>query len=189
MKRVIVVSGNKTHGKNKLAEFIYELVPNSVVRAYADPLKEAVALILGIPVLWCYDQEKKETLVIYGKTLRHWLQWFATEVVRDQVDEGVWVHRLAEYTLQSDCTTVLVPDGRFPNEIQELEETFSAIDGAEVEVVSVRIRRPSVPVDMTHRSESQVANMKDEDFDYVIVNDGTVGDLLVKARALVKQIG
>jgi len=84
---------------------------------------------------------------------------------------------------------VLVPDGRFPNEIQELEETFSAIDGAEVEVVSVRIRRPSVPVDMTHRSESQVANMKDEDFDYVIVNDGTVGDLLVKARALVKQIG
>jgi len=74
MKRVIVVSGNKTHGKNKLAEFIYELVPNSVVRAYADPLKEAVALILGIPVLWCYDQEKKETLVIYGKTLRHWLQ-------------------------------------------------------------------------------------------------------------------
>ena len=183
-KRVIVVCGNKHHGKDELAKNLRVLFPDSVVRAYADPLKEAVAIMLGVPLEWMYDQEKKETVIRYGKTLRHWLQWIGTEVARDQIDRRVWVHRMGDYVLQSDCTTVIVPDGRFHNEGADLH-SYLKVDA---EILTVRIKRPGYRVDMSHRSESEVAGMSDSDFDYVVVNDGTLEHLRHVARRLAASI-
>lgn len=183
-KRVIVVCGNKHHGKDELAGFLKEQLPDSEIRAYADPLKEAVAIILGVPLEWMYDQDKKESVIRYGHTLRHWLQWFGTEIVRDQVDERAWTHRMGDHVLQSGCTTVIVPDGRFVNESIALRAYLKA----DAQIVTVRVLRPGYPVDLTHRSESEVANMPDSDFDHVVINDGSLEDLRARANRLVGKI-
>lgn len=62
--------------------------------AFADPIKRAIGEILGIPdeVLWG-NSAMKESYVVYGKTVRHWLQWFGTEVFRDAVAAAIWVHK------------------------------------------------------------------------------------------------
>jgi len=183
-KRVIVVCGNKWHGKDELAKYLRDRIPDSAIRAFADPLKEAVAIMLGVPLEWMYDQEKKETVIRYGKTLRHWLQWIGTEVARDQIDQRVWVHRMGDYVLQSDCMTVIVPDGRFLNESMDLR-SYLKVDA---EILTVRIKRPGVPVDKKHRSESEVAGMSDSDFDYVVINDGTLEHLRHLANGLAVSI-
>lgn len=196
------------HGKDALCKKFGLWVEKPAFRAFADPLKQAVSLTLGIPLEWCYTSEGKKEIV-YGKTVRHWLQHYGTEYVRNQVDKDVWVHRMADYVrarpvahLALDdppwarrlryagrdpvlADTIFVSDGRFRNELDVLAERLVGF----AKVYSVRVRRAGVPVDLSHPSESEVYAMPDSAFDYVIENDGTLDDLTDKAKACLDQLG
>lgn len=59
MKKIIGISGWKRSGKDTAAEFLIAEHGYKKV-SFADPLKVMVAEEYGIPLSWCYDQDKKE---------------------------------------------------------------------------------------------------------------------------------
>lgn len=203
-RHVVVVCGNMGHGKDSLCSFMATYTDRFAIRAFADPLKRAVSIFLGVPLEFCYTDTGKNTLV-YGQTIRHWLQHFGTEYCRNVVDTSLWVHHMVDYVQSNPWAQVtpddrpwerrvvidkaaevfLIPDGRFRNEIDVLRQKLAGF----AKVHAVKIRRPRVEVNLSHSSESEIFNTLDSTFDHVIENDGILSDLALKAVCGLQALG
>jgi len=198
MKTVIVIFGNSNHGKDTFADMlkeelilyehknILEIMKSVSVSGkwpmtydecaamvierfgYADPVKSVGEHLIGIPHKISYgSQEDKATWKRYGKTAREWLQWIGTELGRDMVDKNIWIQRAAD-RIQSSVfgRWFIISDGRFNNEL----ELYKYVD-KDIKVYNTRIIRSSVPVKYTHPSETELTQMGNHLFDWVIEND------------------
>lgn len=185
LKDIVVFCGTMGVGKDCAANMIAEITDGARM-AYADPLKEAVASLIGIPKTILYGtQADKEGYIAYGKSARHWLQWVGTEVGRNQIDTNIWVHRFADRALASERRIVICSDGRFKNEVEGLREHLVG----KARVHAVRIKNPRVAVNLEHRSESEIYNLPDVFFDHIINNDGTLPELMGKLIHLAGLMG
>lgn len=149
-KKILAITGRKQSGKDSLGNFLVsnatELFgPGFVVRrfGFADPLKEMVSNLFGVPLEWMHGSEKDKnrlTTVCWGHlphfdrenevngrgsdslTVRELLQQFGTEVVR-RMSEDAWVNALHR-KIERDglCDLAVIPDCRFPNEILAVKE-------------------------------------------------------------------
>jgi deoxyadenosine/deoxycytidine kinase len=129
---VVLVSGYKGSGKDSFSAAVNRKIHDAGFWAQTAPLsmplKEMVSQMLSIPYEICFgDIHAKEGNSAYGKTVRHWLQWFGTEVFREGVHPDYWVHQLLRRIVSEDKGTHspyppawIVPDWRFPNELQLL---------------------------------------------------------------------
>jgi len=183
------------------------------IKKFAGKLKQIASLLTGIPVQSFEDQEFKKTqlgrewwtkepnfelgklvdgtqiMKDYPMTVRDLLQKLGTEALRNGLHTNVWVNALfADYV----CRTVaigttefdvidadvlpnwVITDLRFPNELTAVKER----DG-----ITIRITRPGTQVG-THASEIALDN---HSFDYEIVNDGSIDELLNKVREILVQ--
>ena len=187
-KTVVLFAGCAGHGKDTAANILCAGL-GGVKMAYADPLKTIVHELTGIPMEILYGtQEQKETYLAYGKSARHWLQYVGTEMGRNVVHPDVWVHRFADRIIASPDKLIINSDTRFLNEINVLRERLALdrVAGA-IEVIAIRIINPRVPVNLTHRSESEIYHLKDDAFDFVLMNDGTIDDLQAKLRMFAEK--
>lgn len=131
-------------------------------------------------------------------TVREFLQKLGTDALRDNLHTNVWVNALfADYIAEPDPAVAeflkaeglpasmnggklvypnwIITDCRFPNEAQAVK----ARDG-----IIIRVLRPgNEPVNL-HSSETA---LDDYSFDDVILNDGTVEDLIPKVQHLLKE--
>jgi len=195
-RTVVGVFGNKQHGKDTFAGLVdkhvrHTLKQRTKVFALADPLKECAIHLLGMPRSAAIGEgiprEERERLreewVAYGKTARQWLQWVGTEL-RDQIDKDLWIDHAIDTVIADDRGThkFILTDCRFYHEHQNL---FLKLTRLCVGFTTVRIHRPGVLVNLDHASESEVASMDDEMFDYVVVNDGGLEQLDMKAKEYV----
>jgi hypothetical protein len=108
--------------------------------------------------------------------VRELLQRLGTEGVRDTLHPDAWVNAL----MQSHASgqTWLIPDTRFPNEAAAITSRGGIL---------VRVERPTgVIVPSSHPSETLLDGFL---FDHVIYNNGSLADLLEKARALLSNYG
>lgn len=105
-----------------------------VVRfAFADPIKRAIGDALGIPdeVLWG-NSEIKEKTIVYGKSVRHWLQVYGTEWFRDSVCAEIWVDKAlraitaeqCDRYVNSDANGFVICDCRFGNEYSQMRDVL-----------------------------------------------------------------
>ena len=198
-KLLIVVFGEKRHGKNEVARAIAEKLGGLTV-AFADALKLGVEMLVGVP----HDlpDAEKETRLFYGRTARYWWQWYGTEVGRQGVDANVWVDRIVDYMRRAPHGMVVsVSDGRFYNErvvpSERLAEAVDALIAGEVDeivVMNVLVFRPGLPETDMHASETEVRDMRkralagEQLFDEVILNDGTLEELVEKAERVAIQV-
>lgn len=116
-----------------------------------------------------YEETKRQ----YPES-RQFLQRLGTEGVRDTLDQDAWPIALS--LRARDGARVVIPDVRFPNEID-----FVRYSGGQVWWV----QRPGVdapPFD--HPSETSITS---EDCDYTIVNGGTIVDLARAVSEAVRQ--
>ena len=167
--RVICISGKAGHGKDYFASLVQKELEDAgysvMVTHYGDLTKYICSHYFD------WNGEKDE----YGRRL---LQHIGTDVVR-AYDENFWVnhifHILQMFTNQWDF--VMLPDTRFPNEIDVLKERG-------LNVTSVRVNRPNFFSNLTaeqllHSSETSLDSYS---FDHVIYNDGT--DVTMQEAAL-----
>ena len=118
----------------------------------------------------------KENTFYFGKSVRHWLQFFGTEVFRDQVDPDIWLFALLSAVAGYDERVFIVTDVRFQNEVDVFR------DSPEFDTLHIRVHRPSLEDSGdAHRSET---SLDDVEPDATIVNDGTLSDLATKAWVL-----
>lgn len=108
--------------------------------------------------------EKDFTVKSEILTPRLILQLLGTEGGRDVIHPNIWVN--ATLGNVSDSDKIIITDCRFPNEVVGIKKRKGIV---------VRVVRPSKISISKHPSEISLNDF--EDWDYVIINDGTLEDL------------
>lgn len=157
--KVILISGRAEHGKDLTAQMIkhsLEIQDKKVLIChYADLLKYICKTFFG----WNGEKDK------HGREL---LQKIGTDKVRE-VDANFWVGFIAKIIsiFHDEWDYVLIPDARFPNEIEVMKNVF---DTKTVRVIRKKFESKLTKEQMQHPSEIVLDNYK---FDYMLLNDGT----------------
>ncbi len=173
---------------------------------WAGKLKQIASILTGIPVEKFEDQEFKKTNMppewstfyesdypwegeVYEipLTVREFLQRLGTDGLRDKLHKNVWINALMSdykevtYKFEEDNKTVssypnwIIADTRFINEANAIKEKGGIV---------IRVERPGVDPANLHESETSLDNY---DFDYVIVNDGSLEDLAEKVKVILEK--
>lgn len=159
-KFIFTISGTAGHGKDTLAEMMRDYAngigKKAIVIHFADYLKYICGTYYG------WDGQKDEA----GRTL---LQQVGTNKVRKK-NPNYWVEvvqNLIETVLVDDFDIFLIPDARFPNEIE------SFIDNENCRVHSIRVFRPNAPTILTEEQKNHPSEtaLKDFLFEYEVENN------------------
>jgi hypothetical protein len=194
-------------GGSNLRNFDQHYVSNWEIKKFAGKLKQTASLLTGIPIEKFEDQEFKKTYLGEewnspynipfsgpdfvehdgGMTVRTLLQKLGTEAMRDGLHENVWVNALfADYKAieripekrMSIMPNWIITDMRFPNEMKAILEK----SGITIRVVRDYALRGG-PEDPKNIHPSETA-LDDAEFDYEIINDGTIEDLIEKVKEI-----
>jgi len=169
---IIGLNGLKQSGKSTIAEHLMHKRFGTF--AFADPLKNALAA-MGVPrqSLWGPQEEKEKPLPLFGgKSGRYLMQTLGTEWGREMVDPDLWVN-IATNTLSGNF---VCSDVRFPNEAKAIHDRHGLI---------IKVIRPSHAISDGHKSEQE---LPDSMIDIVIMNTGTMEELLGKVDAVLDQL-
>jgi len=189
--RLIGIHGLKQSGKDSVALYLHQSYQNVWREAFADTLKYSASVLFGVPYDEFNDPELKAQIhPHWGITRRFMLQFFGTEMVRDNmgtllpsVGEDFWYQRLA-YRLNGNPwddvsydeeDTVIIPDVRFQNEYNWI----MANNGI---VIHLTRPRDSDIID-PHKSEQPIIFTVPE-ATYALTNDGTLEELYLKIDKL-----
>jgi hypothetical protein len=138
--------------------------------SFARPLKDACKILFRLTDNQVDGTIKeKETLdKRWDKTPRQILQFVGTELFRDQVREDFWIYN---FNLRYDYKeSFAVTDVRFQNEVDCIKKLGGYV---------VKISRPTQNENKdVHSSELEMNNIKN--YDFLIVNDGTLDDFYKK---------
>jgi hypothetical protein len=165
-----------------------ELWPYVKVYHFADPLKQLAIDLLGFDAVKVYgtDRQKNTKVGIYWEdmaentenrsgrmTIREFLQHFGTSIMRKMKDD-IWVTSTIKKIMKEDSEVALMPDVRFPNEVNAIKENGGVV---------IRLTRNVFPD--THACESALdeENFDWSNFDYIIDNEGcSLSDLSNKLK-------
>ena len=212
---IISISGKIGSGKDTVAEIIKSTTPyyDWKIKKFAGKLKEVASLITGIPMEAFEDQEFKKTnlgpewnrnttefietgVIQYHRdvpmTVRELLQYLGTEAMRNHLHQNVWVNALlSDYkaavpedsqllsAVESYMTypNWIITDTRFPNELEAVRK---------YDAITIKVVRDSGNnVGTGHASETALDHITD--WDYVIINDGTIEDLRRKVLDILEK--
>lgn len=172
--KVIAISGHAQNGKDTVAKILKESLEERgetvLVAHYADLVKYVCRTFFD------WNGEKDE----YG---RHLLQYVGTDVVRTQKPD-YWVDFILDmlWFFGGNWDYVLIPDSRFPNEINRLRE--NGMDVTHLRVVRENFVSPLTEEQQKHPSETALDDVRP---DVLIVNDGTLQDLKRRVEQYIKE--
>lgn len=161
--QVILISGKARAGKdlsaNILKEYFTEEGKTSIILHYADFLKS-----------FC-----REHLGYKGKDVeggRELLQWFGTDVVRNNY-EDTWVDIMLALLkgIRNEYDYIIISDVRFPNEIEKIKSNFKSVT---LRIVRNNEKNELLSDEKKHISETALDNYE---FEHVIFNNGTIDEL------------
>ena len=196
---IIGINGKIGSGKDTIGEIIQGLCltnKNQIfeIKKFAGKLKQIGSLLTSIPVEKFEDQEFKKLPMglEWEMTYREFLQKLGTEAMREGLHTNVWVNALFADYIRNDDKLIriteenleewqegeypnwIITDMRFPNEMEAVIER---------EGVTIRVVRPGTVVG-NHPSEVALDDAK---FDYEILNDGSIEDLVQKVREILTK--
>jgi len=197
----IAICGKANTGKNTLANLLYQeayekdnatLISNGGLglqaysgkfMAFADPIKEIVMTMFPRANKEClYGPSHLRAEIIPGAfkdgkplTYRQALIDIGTEVGRKYSDR-IWLdnfdHRFEEIS-KKKLNIVVVTDVRFRNEFDHLKEKG---------FFQIRLYRDTGAPEIQHISETGQSSIKDEEFDYVLINNKSLEELKEEVR-------
>jgi hypothetical protein len=158
-----------------------------------------------MPKCWNKLQQSGRSKVSIPMTYRDFLQKLGTEAMRDGLHTNVWVNALfADYrpvcdkfeskmlqtggnytsSICSDCDCFpkwIITDMRFPNEMDAVKERKGITIKVVRPVLNQTAYEKAYEETHAHPSETALDNAK---FDYEIINDGTIEDLIEKVKEI-----
>ena len=172
--KAIAISGHAGHGKDTAAEILKGILETDghkvLIAHYADLLK----YICKSYFKW--DGQKDE----YGRTL---LQTVGTDVIRNN-NPNYWVDFVTDMIcFFGDCWDyVIIPDTRFPNEVERLRER--GVDTIHLRVERTNFVSPLTKEQLAHPSETALDNTEP---DYLIKNSGSLEELKSKLEKWITE--
>lgn len=166
------------------------------IKKFAGKLKTIASLLTGVPVEMFEDQEFKKQFMPdewnyfnttyledvgridhhHQMTYREFLQKLGTEAMRNVLHTDVWVNALFSDVSSED--NIIITDMRFLNEYEAVKKRKG---------ITIRVVRPIHALSqenncgLLHSSET---SLDDVEFDYTIVNDSTIEDLIEKVKEI-----
>lgn len=188
-KMIIGICGLIGSGKGTVADIL--VAQHGFTKmSFADSLKDAVAAVFGWPRhllegdtelsrQWReqVDHWWAERLQLPDLTPRWILQNWGTEVCRRGFHDDIWIASLQRRITQQHCHRIVVPDLRFPNEIDMIQQMQGAvwmIQRGSLPQWFIDYRDRSILPSDEHLSEFMWASST---VDHCILNDGTVDQL------------
>jgi hypothetical protein len=207
-------SGNQHHSKTITFEAFREFSYSSQakrcewqIKKFADKLKDIVCIILGctreqledrdykekeLGEEWwryrahdgsvyrncakqVYDKKPKNERLVDKLTPRKILQLLGTEAGRFIIHDDIWINSMfSDY--KPDTSNWITTDTRFPNELEAVKERGG---------ITIVVKRPETDhLAGDHASETALDNST---FDEVIVNDGSLEDLIEKVKEILAR--
>lgn len=171
--KVVLISGHAQNGKDTVASMIeHELSLNGkrvLVIHYGDLVKYVCKTLFG------WNGMKDQA----GRTL---LQYVGTDVVRTQ-KPNYWVGFVEDMLTMfgENWDYVLIPDTRFPNEVDVMKQQFNTIH---LRVVRDNFESPLTKEQQMHPSEVALDNVTP---DILIHNDGSLRELKKKINHIITE--
>ena len=169
--KVICISAKAQHGKDTVANFMKECLEAKgkrvLVTHYADLVKYVCKTFFN------WDGQKDEK----GRTL---LQYVGTDIVREK-EPDYWVGFIADmlYFFGDQWDYVLIPDTRFPNEIDYLKN--AGFDVLYIRVIRENFESPLTEEQQKHPSETA---LDDYEAEVLLYNDSTLENLKFSVERL-----
>jgi energy-coupling factor transporter ATP-binding protein EcfA2 len=94
---------------------------------FADYLKKICIDLFDLTPEQVYgNDDQKNTPTNYGMTSREFLQHFGTNVMR-KIKDDVWLARTIKTIQQEQSNIAIVPDVRFPNEVESIQKAGGVV--------------------------------------------------------------
>lgn len=173
--KVITISGKAQNGKDTTAGFLKDALEadgySVLITHYGDLLKYICQKFFG------WDGKKDEK----GRSI---LQYVGTDVIRAE-QPNFWVGFIGNILdlFPDTWDYVLIPDCRFPNEVNVLKD--SGLDVTHIRVVRDGFDSPLTPEQQQHPSETALDGTEP---DYTIHNNGTLNDLRILVSCWVTKV-
>lgn len=162
--KIICISGKARHGKDTVAEYLRNFLKEKDLRVAVIHNGDLVKFVCS--QLFGWDGEKDEK----G---RHLLQYVGTDVVRRQRPD-YWVNFIIDLLglFPNEWDFVIIPDCRFPNEIDRFIE-------AGFKTYHFRVNRPNFDSDLTEEAKKHISETALDNFvyDVMINNNGGLNSL------------
>lgn len=157
--KVFCISGKAQHGKDTTARYLAEELRNKgkrvLITHYADLLKYICKQFFE------WNGKKDED----G---RHILQYVGTDIIRQQQPD-YWVDFIVSLLrlFHDEWDYVLIPDSRFPNEIENMKH-------AGFETVHIRVVRPDFDSGLSEEAKRHISETALDSYPYdaLLVNPG-----------------
>ena len=175
--KIFIASGKANSGKDTTCELINNYIKlkglKSVNLQFSSYIKMYAKIISG----WDGNEDTKP---------RSLLQELGTDVIRKYIDEDFFINRIIEdikvYSYYFDVITI--SDARFPKELDSIKNNFK-------NVYKINIKRPNFENnlnDIQRKHVTEVALDNYNDYDYILVNDGSINDLNDKIKQIVDKV-
>jgi len=188
---LFLIGGNAGHGKDTLAEFLQHYATlwcETYSTAYAYGIKKILHDTYSVPweILNANKDVKESTYIYVGRqqtkvTIRRALQSIG-QFHRETFGPTCWASATLNRVKKNGARISIVTDARHPAE--EIHWIGEEASDAGYVVVPVRIRRPDVPVNPDHPSESLILSEPDSSFSFLIENTGSLEELKRAAEQL-----
>lgn len=173
--KVICISGKAQHGKDTSANLLEAMLEDEGYKVLIVHYGDLVKYICKTFFDWNGEKD------VYGRSL---LQRIGTDVIRKQ-EPDYWVSFVAGILkfFDGEWDYVLIPDSRFPNEVDYLKER--GFDVIHMRVVRPNFVSPLTPEQQKHPSETALDNVIP---DCYINNCGTLNNLRDTVSDLITKI-
>lgn len=187
----IAITGKANTGKNTVGKLLAnELIGGIYTEfiAFADPIKNMVRLMFPeIPKKYLFGSSKYRSKIILGA-----LKNDKPLTIRDALidlgstgrlyKENIWLdafdHKFNKIKTKGLAKAVIVTDVRFRNEFEHLKQ---------LGFYQIRLVRDA-HLKIDHVSETNQDSIKDDEFDFVINNNGTIDDLKISISTIVSHL-
>jgi hypothetical protein len=189
---IVGITGFMFSGKDSVADFIMQKTCETMAfrkYSFAKPLKETAMALFGWSEEQVYDQDLKSIVdPLWGISPRQALQYLGTDVMREffptlnpefqkKVGHSFWVKRFQKWYETQPNKNIVIPDVRFPQEVDIIKNLGGII---------IRVKRTSViPRVISHPSEDIDAL---RGIDIIIDNNGGINDLWTNTEVALKYI-
>ena len=175
--KIFIISGKANSGKDTTAEFIDNIVKlqgKKVVNLqFSSYIKMYAKVISG----WNGEEDSKP------RTL---LQQLGTDIIRNKIDNYLFINRIIEdikvYSYYFDVITI--SDARLPEELDMVSDAFENV--YKLNVVRPNFTSALNKNELKHKTETALDTY--DNYEYKIINDGSLQDLNKKIEKIIKEV-
>lgn len=174
--KIFLICGKARQGKDTIASIIKENYESKRIKtislSYSYYIKDYAKRIIG----WDGSEETKP---------REFLQFISTDLIKNKIDKNFFVRRMIEdiKVFSNYYDIIVIPDVRLRSEIDMIREEFE-------DVCAIHVERTNFESELTleqkqHYTEIDLDSY--DNYDYKVINDGSLEDLKTKIINILKE--